>query len=170
MNIIKTFCVAAFVVAATVVSAQELKFAHIDTQKVISELPEHKAAEATLQDEAKKLEDQLKIMNNDLQQKYEDYMTKRDSLPDLIRATKEKEITDANTRIQSYQQMAQQSLAQKEQQLLLPIIEKFQKALDEVGTENGFVYIFDVSAQVVLYHSEQSVDAAPLVKAKMGVQ
>jgi outer membrane protein len=64
--------------------------------------------------------------------------------------------------------MAQQSLAQKEQQLLGPIIEKVQKAINEVGTESGLVYIFDLGSQVILYHSSQSVDVAPLVKAKLG--
>jgi len=152
------------------VEAQELKFAHIDTQALISSLPEQIAAQTTLQEEAKKLEDQLTIMNTDLQQKYEDYMTKRDSLPDLIKATKEKEIQDASQRIQSYQQMAQQSLSQKEQQLLMPILEKVQTAINEVGKENGFVYIFDISSQVVLFHADNSVDAAPLVKAKLGVK
>ena len=60
--------------------------------------------------------------------------------------------------------------AQKEQQLLQPIIEKVQKAIDTVGEENGLIYIFDVSSQVVLYHSDKSIDAAPLVKAKMGIK
>lgn len=150
-------------------NAQDLKFAHIDIQKLLSEIPEKIQAEQILQDEAKKLEDQLKVMGADLQQKYQDYIAKADSLPELIRATKEKEIQDADQRIKNYQQMAQQSLAQKEQQLLSPIIEKVQKAIDEVGAENGFVYIFDISSQVVLYHSDKSTDAAPLVKAKLGI-
>jgi len=170
MNILKTISLASALCVATAINAQELKFAHIDTQALVISLPEHQAAEAQLKEEAKKLEDQLTIMSSDIQQKYEDYMQKRDSLPDLIRATKEKEIQDANQRIQSYQQMAQQSLSQKEQQLQTPTLEKVQKALDEVGKENGFVYIFDISSQVVLYHSEQSIDAAPLVKAKLGVK
>ncbi|MCQ2202910.1 MAG: OmpH family outer membrane protein [Bacteroidales bacterium] len=170
MNILKTISLAAVAMVATAATAQDLKFAHVDTQALMSSLPEQQAAQATLQEEAKKLEDQLTVMNSDLQQKYEDYMAKRDSMPDLIRATKEKEIQDANQRIMSYQQMAQQSLSQKEQQLLMPIIEKVQNALNEVGKENGFVYIFDISSQVILYHSEQSVDAAPLVRAKLGVK
>lgn len=170
MKILKALCLAAAATVSAVASAQELKFAHIDTQKLVSEIPEKIAAEATLQEEAKKLEDQLRIMNNDLQQKYTEYVANRDSLPELIRATKEKEIQDADQRIQGYRQMAQQSLAAKEQQLLAPIIEKVQAAINEVGAENGFIYIFDISSQVVLYHSEASVDAAPLVKAKMGIQ
>lgn len=169
-NIFKTICIAAsFLAASSAVDAQELKFAHIDTQALIASLPEQQAAQAALQEEAKKLEEQLGAMNTELQQKYEEYMTNRETMPDLIKATKEKELQDADDRIKNFQQVAQQSLSQKEQQLIMPIIEKVQKALNEVGAENGFVYIFDISSQVVLYHSEQSIDAAPLVKAKLGL-
>ena len=172
MKTIKNIATAAAIITLTTsaANAQDLKFAHIDSQKVLSELPEYTAAGAQLQEEAKKLEDQLRIMTNEIQQKYQEYVSKRDSLPELIRATKEKELQDSNDRIQSYQQLAQQSLQQKEQQLLTPVIEKFQQALDAVGKENGFIYILDVTSQVVLYHSEQSTDAAPLVKAKLGVK
>lgn len=169
MKTLKTLLIAIAALTLTVAAnAQELKFGHINSQEVLADMPDKLAAEKTLQDEALKLEEQLKIMSNDLQQKYEEYINKRDSLPELIRATKEKEIQDADQRIQSYRQMAQQSLAQKEQQLLGPIIEKVQKAIDEVGTENGFVYIFDLGSQIILYNSPQSVDVAPLVKAKLG--
>ncbi len=169
MKTIKTLLVAVATLAIGVMAnAQELKFGHIDSQSVLANMPDKLAAEKQLQDEATKLEEQLKIMSNDLQQKYDEYITKRDSLPELIRATKEKEIQDADQRIQSYRQMAQQSLAQKEQQLLGPIIEKVQKAIDEVGKENGFVYIFELGSQIILYNSQQSVDVGPLVKAKLG--
>jgi outer membrane protein len=170
MKLLKSLCLSAALFAGVAVYGQELKFGHIDVQKFVSELPEKIQAEKTLQDEAKKLEDQLKVMGADLEKRYTEYMTQRDSLPDLIRATKEKEIQDADQRIKNYQMMAQQTIAQKEQQLLQPIIEKVQKAIDEVGAENGLIYIFDTSSQVVLYHSEKSIDAAPMVKAKMGIK
>lgn len=150
--------------------AQDLKFAHLNSQKLLSEMPEYIQAQNTLKDEAKKLEDQMTIMSNEAQQKVTEYITKRDSLPELIRATKEKEIQDMQERIQSFQQLAQTSLSQKEQQLLLPLIEKVNNAIQAVGAENGFIYIFDTTAQVVLYVSEQSVDAEPLVKAKLAVK
>ena len=41
---------------------------------------------------------------------------------------------------------------------------------DAVGAENNLIYIFDISSQVVLFHSDKSIDAAPLVKAKMGIK
>lgn len=169
MNKIKTAIIALLAIVGVQASAQTLKFAHIDSQKFVSELPDYIEANKALQDEAKKLEDQLTVMRNDLQQKYQDYVQSRDSLPELIRATREKEIQDADQRIQAYTQMAQQSLSQKEQQLLQPIMEKVNNAIQAVGKEQNFVYIFDLSTSVILYHSEESIDAAPLVKAKLGL-
>ena len=170
MKLIKIFILTVIVAFSGKVTAQELKFGHINIQKLVTELPEKKAADAQLQAEAAKLQDQLKVMSEDLDKKYTTYLAQRDSLPDLIRATKEKEIQDLDTRIKQYNQMAQQTLAQKEQQLLQPIMQKVQNAITEVGQEQGLIYIFDISSQVVLYHSDKSIDCEPLVKAKLGMQ
>jgi outer membrane protein len=161
---------AIFVLIAFTASAQDLKFGHIDVQKLITELPEKIEADKNLQKEATNLQNQLKVMSDELDKKYTEYMSQRDTLPELIRVTKEKEIQDTDQRIRNFQQLAQQNLQQKEQQLLQPIIEKAQKAIDAVGAENNLIYIFDVSTKVVIYHSDKSIDCAPLVKTKLGVQ
>ncbi|MBP8849348.1 MAG: OmpH family outer membrane protein [Breznakibacter sp.] len=162
--------IALLLTLTTTLGAQELKFAHIDIQKLVATLPDKVKADKALQDEANKLQSQLKIMSEELDKKYSEYMSQKDSLPDLVKSIKEKEIQDQNQRIQNYNQLAQQSLGQKEQELLKPIIEKVQKAIDEVGAENGFIYIFDVSSKVILFYSDKSVDAEPLVRIKLGIQ
>ncbi|TLX76926.1 OmpH family outer membrane protein [Labilibacter sediminis] len=167
MKAIKLLLVVAAVMISSGTFAQELKFGHVNIQKLVAELPEKVAADQKLQAEAQKLEQNLKVMNEELDTKYTDYMEKRDTLPELIRATKEKEIQEISQRLQNFQMLAQQNLQQQEQQLLQPIIEKVQKAIDEVGAENGFIYIFDVSSRVVVYHSDQSVDVENLVKTKL---
>lgn len=149
------------------VEAQELKFAHIDSQKLLTELPSWQKAEEDLKAENSKLEDQMKIMSNELQQKYTQYVQQRDSLPDLIRATREKELQDTQERIQSFGQLAQQSLQQKEQALMAPIITALEAAIKSVAEEGKYIYVFDTSSQVILYHSEQSHDISAQVLAKM---
>ncbi len=167
MKSIKLLLVVATIFVCSSAIAQELKFGHVNVQKLVAELPAKMDADKKLQAEAQKLDQNLKVMSEELDAKYTDYMEKRDSLPELIRATKEKEIQEINTRLQNFQQLAQQNLQQQEQQLLQPIIESVQKAIDEVGAENGFIYIFDVSSRVVIYHSDKSVDVEELVKAKL---
>lgn len=167
MRFIKTIAIACLLLITSEITAQELKFGHINVQELIMELPDKKDADTKLQAEAQILQDRLKVMSEEHEKKYRDYIAQRETMPELIRTTMEKEIQDIEQRLQNYQLMAQQTLQKKEQELYQPILEKVQRAIDAVGQEQGLIYIFDISSQVVLYHSEKSLDCGPLVKAKL---
>ena len=64
----------------------------------------------------------------------------------------------------------QQQLQQKQGELLQPVFDKAEKAIEEVAKEQGLMYVFDIGTKVVLYKSAQSVDVLPLVKTKLGIQ
>ena len=166
---IKTFVLACLLLLSSMLTAQDLKFGHINMQELIMELPAKLEADTKLQAEAQILQDRMKVMSEEHEKKFRDYIAQRETMPELIRTTMEKEIQDIEQRLQNYQTMAQQTLQKKEQELYQPILEKVQQAVDNVGQEQGFIYIFDLSSQVVLYHSDKSVDCGPLVKAKLGL-
>ena len=167
MRFIKTIAIACLLLITSAITAQELKFGHVNVQELIMELPDKKDADTKLQAVAQILQDRLKVMSEEHEKKYRDYIAQRETMPELIRTTTEKEIQDIEQRLQNYQLMAQQTLQKKEQELYQPILEKVQRAIDAVGQEQGLIYIFDISSQVVLYHSEKSLDCGPLVKAKL---
>lgn len=167
MRFIKTIAIACLLLITSAITAQELKFGHVNVQELIMELPDKKDADTKLQAEAQILQDRLKVMSEEHEKKYRDYIAQRETMPELIRTTMEKEIQDIEQRLQNYQLMAQQTLQKKEQEIYQPILEKVQRAIDAVGQEQGLIYIFDISSQVVLYHSEKSLDCGPLVKAKL---
>jgi len=168
MKVFKLFVtVVVLIVMTTGATGQELKFGHLNVQKLISELPEKQAADKELRSEAEQLQQQLQVMRQELDQKYSNYMEQRDSMSKLVRSTREKEIQDYDQRIQNFNQMAQQSLSEKEKELMQPIIDKVERAVQAVGDEEGFIYIFDVSSQMILYNSDQSVNCEDMVKAKL---
>ncbi len=167
MRFIKTIAIACLLLITSAITSQELKFGHINVQELIMELPDKKDADNKLQAEAQILQDRMKVMSEEHEKKYRDYIAQRETMPELIRTTMEKEIQDIEQRLQNYQLMAQQTLQKKEQELYQPILEKVQRAIDAVGQEQGLIYIFDISSQVVLYHSQKSLDCGPLVKAKL---
>lgn len=166
MKIKNMILAAAAMICAVSAQAQTLKFAHIDTQNLISQLDEFKQAQAQLEAEGTKIQEQMQSMQQEFQTKYQDYVTKADSLPAVVRQVKEQELQELDQRLQVMNKAAQQSLQQTQAKLFQPIMKKVQDAIDAVGKENGFVYVFDLTSQVILYHSEQSVDAEPLVLAK----
>lgn len=171
-NHFKIFIVVLFLMAAGLSNAQVAKFGHIDLQAAIQLMPERATAEANYNKEVKALEDQLGTMQKELENKYKEYIAKRDSLSEIVRTAKETEIQDLQTRIQNFNQVAQQQLQQKQTEMLKPIFEKAHKAVQDIGKEKGLIYVFDVSGELgtVLYRSNESLDLLPLVKDKLGIK
>ena len=57
-----------------------------------------------------------------------------------------------------------------QQQLYAPIFQKAKEAVDKVGKENGFTYIFNTAEGVLVYINEAtSQNVLPLVKQELGI-
>ena len=89
-------------------------------------------------------------------------------MTDAVRQLKEKELTDLNTRIQEFQQVAQQDLQKKENELLAPIYEKVKATIDEVAKAGGYTVILPGNA-LIYVDTAQVKDIASDVKAKLGI-
>lgn len=168
INKIKLAVVGLVLSLGTITNLSAQKVAHIDLDSLISLLPESKAAQESVQDYAKQLEQQVIAMQSELQTKYTEYQEKAKDLPELVRASKEKELNDLNQRIQDFQQQAQVDYQKKSAEISKPIYEKAKKAIDQVAKENAYKYVLDTSTGLVLY-SEPTDDIMALVIKKMGV-
>lgn len=168
-NTIKLFVLVAFSVIALSVSAQQ-KFGHIETQKLISSMPEYTTATKTMQDKQTEVEKELTNMKEQFQTKLADYSEKAKTYSDVIRASKEQELQELQQRIQRFQEIAVSELEKSQKELMQPIMDKALNAIKEVGKENGFTYIFDLSSGFILFAAENSEDVLPLVKKKLGLQ
>ncbi|MGQ1908563.1 OmpH family outer membrane protein [Marinifilum sp. RC60d5] len=167
---LKVTLVATFLLMGANIFAQTAKFGHVDSNQLLSIMPEKAAAQTQIQAKAAEYDKQVKEMREEYQTLVNAYVEKRETLSDAMKATKEKEIQDLQNRMQTFDGFAQQELQKTQNELLKPIFDKASKAIKDVGAENGFTYIFDISTGVILYNSENSVDVMPLVKAKLGIQ
>ena len=152
----------------TLSSIAQNKFGYIDSQELLMLMPERKTAETEVQEFAKSLEAQLGSMTAEYQQSVQEYQANEATYTDLVKQDKISEITGLEQRIQTFQQNAQQSLQQKEQELLEPILSKARKAIEDVAKEENFTYIFDKSQGSILYVKE-SENILSLVKKKLGL-
>ena len=62
-----------------------------------------------------------------------------------------------------FEQYASTTLQNRNAELIKPIVEKINKAIDRVATENGFTYILDLSKGSVVFTSKDSQNISPLV-------
>jgi len=171
-NILKIFAVSSLLMIAGITKGQEARFGHVNLQALIQLMPERTVAETNYNKQVKEMEDMLADMQKELQNKYTEYLSKRDSLSELVLKAKETDLQDTQQKIQNFQQVAQQQLQQKQSEMLKPIFDKAQKAVSDVAKEKGLIYVFDVSGELgtVLYHSNESLDLLPLVKVKLGLK
>lgn len=170
-SVLKICLLAVFVLTAGFVGAQSLKFGHIDTQQLLSVMPETAAAQTTLQKVGKDLEDQQTTIQTEYNAKLQNYIAKRDSVSDVALANMEQELQDMQQRAENFRQQSVNQFNAKQGELMKPIVEKINKTIEAVAKEQGLIYVFDTQqGSPVLYKSNQSVDLLPLCKAKLGIQ
>jgi outer membrane protein len=101
--------------------------------------------------------------------KLDQYVKDSKTLTDLVKANKEQELADMQNRINNFQQQAQVQLQDKQAELLNPIVEKANNAINAVAKEGGYIYIYDVRT-LVYVDTVKSTDIGPLVKTKLGIK
>ncbi len=151
--------------------AQSLKFGHLDSEELIQSMPDMKNVEQQLEEQQKAVESQLTSLNEEFQRLMNDYETqmKGGLLSDEDATKKETELQEMYGKIQTYRQTAIQELQSKQQELMMPIITRVRRVIAEVGAENDFTYIFDITTGAISSIGKQSIDVAPLVKSKLGI-
>ena len=161
--------VALLAFSGSAIAQKNIKLGHINSNELMQIMPGRDSAQAALQKEVEALQAELETMNKEFETKYNDYVAKRDQLSELIRKTKESDLQSMRARIEESQTNAQKLLEERQEALLKPIVDRAKKAIEEVGKENGYTYIFDSGIGTVLY-SQDSDDIMPLVKKKLGLK
>ena len=93
--------------------AQGLKIGHVNSTEIMTEMPSVKDADTKLQAYTQQLEMQLQAMYAEYQTKGEEYQKNETTYEDVIKEIKAKEIMDLESRIQSFQQSAQEKVEEK---------------------------------------------------------
>jgi outer membrane protein len=167
-NIFTLILIALTLFPAASFAQTKLKIGHVNSNDLLIMMPERKTAETSLQTFAKSLEEQLGSMSNEYEKKLTEYQTNAKVMADPVREAKEEELADLERRIRDFQVKAQQSIAKKEEELMEPMIEKANQAINDVAKENGVTYVFDTASGSLLVFPDGD-DILPLVKTKLGL-
>jgi outer membrane protein len=156
-----------FVLAPVAMFAQD-KFAYVNAEEVFSRMPELKDVESQLLAEREKIEKQRNAIQAEYNAKIEQFsQTNTSELTDAIILDRQKQISDLESRYETYMRTSQEGYERLQQSLVMPLQEKLRKAIKDVGDESGYAYILNEAA--LLYRSTGAVDAGPKVRAKLGI-
>lgn len=157
--------------SATVAGPLKLGYTNIDY--VLAQTPEAKDIQNQLTIQRTQSENELKRMQKELEDKYGAYEKGAAQMSDVIRKDRETELQGLQGRIQEFGRTAENSLQTKYQQLVNPVVQKIQKAIDAVAKENSYTYVFNLDAgantiPILLVAPEQD-NITELVLRKMGI-
>jgi len=150
--------------------AQDGKLGHINSQEILSLMPERVTIEKTISDLQSQWEKELVKMREEYYAKIKEFQDKQATMPESIKTARQSEIGEIEQRITTFNQTASADLQKKQQELFTPVVEKVKKAINEVGAENNYLYIFDLSTQSIIYQSPKSNDISALVKKKLALK
>ena len=161
--------VALLAFGGSAMAQKNIKLGHINSNDLMQIMPGRDTAMALLQKEVEDLQAEMEAMKKEYETQVNNYLAKKDQLSELIRKSKESDIQKMGERIETFQANAQKLLEERQEELLKPIVDRAKAAIEEVGKENGYTYIFDAGVGTVLY-SQDSDDIMPLVKKKLGLK
>jgi outer membrane protein len=168
MNKIKIFLLAAlFVVGASNVQAQ--KSGYISVEQVVSLMPEVAKIDTALQ---KFQTDSLNTEFSSLVQEYQykdSILTKTDTtkIPAAVKRQHRQDLEQIAYQVQNWQQISQNVMQNKQQELLAPVYQKVMRAINEVAKENGYSFVYN---QEVLLVAPPSDNLLPLVAKKLNIK
>ncbi len=146
------------------------KFGHVNTNEIITGMPEFTKMQTELQTMQKQFEDEMKIMQDEYTKKATELQNEAATLPQNIRERRAKELGDMELKIQQFYQDAQQQMQKAQQEKMQPIYQKLQDALKAVGQEGNYVYIFDINSNIPYVSATLSTDVTATVKAKLSLK
>lgn len=151
MKQLKSILLATVLCIATVSFSQaQSKVAHINTEELISAMPEYKAAQTQLETLGKTYQADLQNMSSEFQKKVKQYEAEAPTKTDEENAKRGQEVQDMQQNIREYNATAQQDMQKKQADLLKPITEKARAAILKVGRAQGFDYVLDTAQGVTI--------------------
>ena len=168
--VVKIALVALFMITGWSASAQQIKMGFIDSQELISLMPEYDSAQVKMETFSKEKQEMYEYLNNEYTTKLRQY-EQDTAMSSAMKSQKERELQDLVSQLQNFPQEFQTEVQEVQASLMRPIVEKAQAAVDKVAAANNFTIVYDLSVGAVVYHDASSMtDLLPLVKTELGIK
>jgi len=167
MKNLKSLFIAMLMALPMTFSYAQSKVAHIDTQQLISQMPEVVAAQKQLEELEKTYTNQIESTYKEFQTKAQSYSADAANQTDVTNQARQKELETMQQNINQYRETAAQDLQKKQVEMMRPLYDKARAAIEKVASGQGFDYVLDATAggSVIMAKGK---DLMADVKAELG--
>ena len=167
----KKLILTAVVLLFSVVLVHAQKFAYVDSQYILDNLPEYTEAQAQLDEVSAQWQKEIEAKFAEVDKMYQDYQAQAVLLPEDMKKKKEQEIVDKEKDAKNLQRQRfgqNGDLMKKRQELVKPIQEKVYNAIQEIATSNNYSVIFDKAGALTILFANPKYDISDEVLDNLG--
>lgn len=168
-NIARVVVLALAIMLTSSVSAQ--KYAYIDSDYILKNVPEYQDAQNQLDDFSEKWQKEIEAKFVEIDNLYKKYQADVVLLPADMKKKREEEIINMEKEVKAYQQEkfgAEGELFKKRQELIKPIQDKIYNALEEIATTKNYVFVFDKANGASIMYANPKFDISDDVLDELG--
>lgn len=139
------------------------KFAYVDSDYILSNIPEYADAQEELNALSTKWENEVKAIYNKVSEMYKKYQTEMVLLSEDQKHAREQEIINKEQEAKNLQMQyfgSEGQLYQKQTELIQPIQEKIYTALTELAQTKGYTFVFDLASGTSILYASDKVDVS----------
>ncbi|MBL0308853.1 MAG: OmpH family outer membrane protein [Bacteroidetes bacterium] len=167
-NKIIVLLIASLFISVGTIQAQQ-KYGHINSSEILEAMPEYKQMTAVLEKKQKDAQLQMQKMYQDYQARQKELSEYGMSMMMAVREEKMLELDSLQQTLDGFEGKASADIQKMHEKLMTPLNDKYIKIVNQVAKENGYSYIFDIAAGILVYYPENSGDITNMVKQKMGI-
>jgi outer membrane protein len=159
------------VVILTSLFSNAQKIGYVDTDYILSNIPEYKAAQAEMDKISVDWQKEIEAKYSEIDKLYKIYQAESVLLTDDMKKKRENEIINKEKEVKELQKQrfgVDGELFAKRMELVKPIQDKVFNAVKQVAERSGLAFIFDKSGQVALLYSNSKYDKSEDVITFMG--
>jgi len=147
------------------------KYAFVDTEYILNNIPSYKAAQDQLDKISEEWQKEVEAKYTDIEKMYKDYQAERVLLSEDLRRQREESIVNKEKEVKELQKNyfgQDGALFKKRQELVQPIQDDIYKAIKDLATESGYAVVFDTSSGPSMIYTNPRYDISDEVLQKLG--
>ena len=166
----KKFIILLFVLCGAI-SVQAQKYALVDMEYILSNIPAYERANEQLNQTSKSWQAEVEALNSKAQTLYKNYQNESVFLSDAQKKEREKAIVDKEKEAAELKKKyfgPEGELYKKRQSLIEPIQDEIYNAIKSIATTKGFMLVLDRASDNGIVFASPSIDISNEVLAKLG--
>ena len=170
-KIMKKIVLSVLIALSTVFFSYGQKYAYVDTEYVLKNIPEYTDAQDMLDELASEWQKEIEEIFAEIDKMYKDYQAEAILLPEDMKRKKENDIVEKEKEAKALQKKKfgrDGDLHKKRMELVQPIQEKVYNAIEEIATTRNFAFVFDKSAGNTILFAQSKFDISDDVLDEIG--